>query len=365
MNARLFALLAFAPFAALALAENFGGRRGVEVREVNDASGQCEVEPLNGDARVKLVGKVKVLRVGSLHGAAILDASELEAQEIVVAGDINGGTVARLNAPRGTVRIQGDVNGGAALDINAPGGSVTVGGDGAGNVGGGTRVHIAAKDVHLRGAGTGGTHIAVVLSQGGSLKFGRLQEGAHVRWKKSAEGDPAPKVEAGEVLGGASCGEAGQEPDIRPAVQLHRDEAAVHPTTPEQQPMPPIKMIDAEAGPMIAAGIIDARGKRIAAEILALSENEVTYRETDAAGGAVKAPLSGVAVVLFRPLPEARKGLLTGGSAGLILRTGDFVDGELKSLERGSITVSSVVFGLKRFDVGRDVVAVVLRKAEE
>jgi hypothetical protein len=49
------------------------------------------------------------------------------------------------------------------------------------------------------------------------------------------------------------------------------------------------------------------------------------------------------------------------GRAGVLLSTGDFVDGDFRGLENGRVKVSSVLFGLRSFDAGKEVIAVSLR----
>jgi hypothetical protein len=166
-------------------------------------NGTVEVGDLNGDERLTLAGKVKTLRVGGLNGEVVLDASKLEASEVVIGGDINGGTVLKLNAPGGRVVIAGSVNGSAKLTIHAPGGEVVVEGEGA-NVTGGTVVVVTARRVDLRALVNGGARVEATLTAGGSLRAARMDGGAAVRYKPAKAGGPAPVVETGDLRGGAT-----------------------------------------------------------------------------------------------------------------------------------------------------------------
>ena len=44
-----------------------------------------------------------------------------------------------------------------------------------------------------------------------------------------------------------------------------------------------------------------------------------------------------------------------------LLATGEFVEGGFKGIEKGKAEISSVLFGLRRFDVDDEVIALVLR----
>ena len=44
-----------------------------------------------------------------------------------------------------------------------------------------------------------------------------------------------------------------------------------------------------------------------------------------------------------------------------MLVNGDFIEGELKEFSKGHLTISSVIFGLRSFDLSSQAVAIVLR----
>src|SRR4029453_13960969 len=82
-----------------------------EVREkqINNPLATLLVPDLTRDDRLTLTGKARVLRIGSVSGKAVLDASGLEAEEVVISGDLGDTAVVKLNAPNGTVTIGGHV----------------------------------------------------------------------------------------------------------------------------------------------------------------------------------------------------------------------------------------------------------------
>lgn len=101
-------------------------------------------------------------------------------------------------------------------------------------------------------------------------------------------------------------------------------------------------------------------GQHIAGEILSVDEERVHLHLSD--GKAEKIALQRVAVALLRPTPESARALLDRGSAGLLLRGGAFVDGSFKSLDGLRLSMSSVLFGIKWFEVGREAIALVIRR---
>lgn len=67
-----------------------------------------------------------------------------------------------------------------------------------------------------------------------------------------------------------------------------------------------------------------------------------------------------VARIVFQPLTPQIQRSLKPGRRGLVLRNGDFIDGELKSMDRNSVTIGSVVFGLRTYRLGSEVIAICL-----
>ncbi len=68
------------------------------------------------------------------------------------------------------------------------------------------------------------------------------------------------------------------------------------------------------------------------------------------------------AAIFFQPITPYRANTLRSGRSGVLLVTGDFVEGKLKSIENGSIKLTSVLFGERKFEMNREATAVVLQK---
>ena len=77
-----------------------------------------------------------------------------------------------------------------------------------------------------------------------------------------------------------------------------------------------------------------------------------------------RAPFSshGVALVRFQPVPLKLAPILAAGRKGVLLGTGEFIEGECGGIANHRVTISSVPLGLKRYDVNNEVIAVVLGK---
>lgn len=70
----------------------------------------------------------------------------------------------------------------------------------------------------------------------------------------------------------------------------------------------------------------------------------------------------GVALVRFQPVPLKLAPLLSAGRKGVLLESGEFVEGECSGISNHRLTLSSVPLGLRRYDVNNEVIAVVLGK---
>ncbi len=71
-----------------------------------------------------------------------------------------------------------------------------------------------------------------------------------------------------------------------------------------------------------------------------------------------------VANIRFQWVPDRWHRRLAAGKPGLLLRSGEFIEGDFQGIDGHQIVVSSVLLGLRRFDVHHDVVAAVLRPAK-
>lgn len=82
----------------------------------------------------------------------------------------------------------------------------------------------------------------------------------------------------------------------------------------------------------------------------------------DAAERRVPVSTHGVALVRFQPVPLKLATFLAAGRKGVLLGTGEFIEGECGGIANHRVTISSVPLGLKRYDVNNEVIAVVLGK---
>lgn len=69
-----------------------------------------------------------------------------------------------------------------------------------------------------------------------------------------------------------------------------------------------------------------------------------------------------VANIRFQPLPSRLASVLNEGRPGVLLTSGEFIDGECRAVNAGRVVLSSVPLGLVRYDVNDEVIALVLRK---
>jgi hypothetical protein len=169
-------------------------------RKLDAPNGTAELVELNSDDHITLTGKVKVLKLNAVNGSVHFDASKLEAQEIVLAGEINGNCEFKLNAPNGKVAITRVFLGSCKLTVTAPGGEVILAE--GGRIGGGATATLAAKTVDLKGTLNEGAKVRVTLTAPGSLRVAQMDGGATVTYKRSAPGDPEPKIVTGELRSG-------------------------------------------------------------------------------------------------------------------------------------------------------------------
>jgi hypothetical protein len=149
-----------------------------------------------------LRGKVRVLRVAGLEAGAVLDASDLEADEVIVNGKIDGGSRLWVKAPNGRVTFRARIDGRSRVGVNAPGGWVAFSpeaADGA-KIDGGAQVSITGKAVRLDGTiGGSGTKVSVSITAGGSLVFRELVGPSRLEYGTADPDDPEPSVTAGRV----------------------------------------------------------------------------------------------------------------------------------------------------------------------
>jgi hypothetical protein len=110
-----------------------------------------------------------------------------------------------------------------------------------------------------------------------------------------------------------------------------------------------------------ARGILTTGGTFLACEPFLIEDSFVRYNRNNREQ---KIPLNDVARLLYKPLLVDHAEKIPAGGAGALLGSGDFVEGEIKSVRDAHVSVSSVLFGLKRIHFNDDLTAVVLRDAK-
>jgi hypothetical protein len=153
--------------------------REVREKRIDAPDGTVAVSDMNREDRLTLTGTVRQLRIGSIGGSAVLDASGLTAREIVITGDLGGRATVSLHAPGGMVRIGGHVEGRSRLVVIAPRGHVYVQ-EGSGKLDGDAELKVEARDVEIAGPMSGNAKLVVTLTGGGNLISGPVRENASV-----------------------------------------------------------------------------------------------------------------------------------------------------------------------------------------
>jgi hypothetical protein len=153
--------------------------RAIREKRIDAPEGAVAISDMSGDDHLILRGSVRQLRVGSVGGRAMLDASGLAAEEIIITGDIHGRAAVKLHAPDGTVTISGHVEGTARVVVDAPRGEIILSA-GSGKLDGEAQLSIIARSVAVRGVLGGNARLFVTLTGGGSVESGPVQENASV-----------------------------------------------------------------------------------------------------------------------------------------------------------------------------------------
>ena len=111
-------------------------------------------------------------------------------------------------------------------------------------------------------------------------------------------------------------------------------------------------------GPFLPRVVL-ANGSVLAAPI---SAADTTAVRCEALGQALSISTINVARLEFQPLEPELATRMRPGRAGVLLANGDFVDGEFKGVADGRVRISSVLFGLRTFTIGREALAVTVRE---
>ena len=131
---------------------------------------------------------------------------------------------------------------------------------------------------------------------------------------------------------------------------------------PENQSSPAIiasHQIDLTRSQAAVAGVVLKDGTVLAGKPLEVGEGALSLQAPGSPDQ--KLNVLDIARVQFRSMSPQLAARIASAIPGVLLANGDFIEGELKRLAKGRLTVSSVIFGLRSFDVSTDVAAVVLR----
>jgi hypothetical protein len=170
---------------------------------VDNPGGEVTMVVPPGRSRI-VRGKVRVLKVFGLEAGASLDCSDLDADEVVVTGKIDGGSKLWVKAAGGRVTFLARIDGRSHVEVRAPGGLVNFAPPGTkvegGRVEGGATVEVLAKAVTVYSRIHGpGTRVTALLTEGGSLMFAEIDGPARLEYRRSDPDDPDPVVTRGGV----------------------------------------------------------------------------------------------------------------------------------------------------------------------
>jgi hypothetical protein len=116
----------------------------------------------------------------------------------------------------------------------------------------------------------------------------------------------------------------------------------------------PLQMTPATK-PKYSPGVLLVNGSLLPGTINSADRSSVRVAGVDA-------PISRVQIagLLFQPLGEPQESVLQRGRTGVLLKSGDFVEGDFNGIRSGEIDIGSVVLGPKKVSVNQ-AVAVILR----
>jgi len=114
--------------------------------------------------------------------------------------------------------------------------------------------------------------------------------------------------------------------------------------------------------PPLRQGVVLTDGAAIAATIVRADQSTLVY-ERDNVQSSV--PIARVARIILDPAAAGLLADIPQGQSGVLLASGDFVQGDLTSLSGQDAQITSVLFGINTYAVGKQAVAVILAPVEE
>jgi len=143
---------------------------------------------------VILRGRVKRFRTYTQPGITI-DASQLVAEEIYIAGYVLGKSVLKLNAPKGLVTFAGGILGQSRVEVMAVEGQVYFSSSGP-NITDGSTLIVKAAKLRCKGDIAGQkTHLDVTLSNGGSITAKAILGPVRLDYRKTTPQDLRPTLD--------------------------------------------------------------------------------------------------------------------------------------------------------------------------
>ena len=108
-------------------------------------------------------------------------------------------------------------------------------------------------------------------------------------------------------------------------------------------------------------GVFSWGGSRIAAGVSSADDSVVRFDE-----GTIPSRIStvNVARIVLKPVPIKWRKVLRDKRKGVLLRNGDFIEGEFKSLKEDWLVLNSVIFGVKVYGLD-EVLALILSKVAD
>ena len=127
---------------------------------------------------------------------------------------------------------------------------------------------------------------------------------------------------------------------------------------PTYEPPAVVESDGAEVDESETLGVFTWGGSRIASNVVTADDSSVKFAE-----GTFPERVStvNVARIVMRPVPVKHRDHLNAGRAGVLLRNGDFIEAEFRSLKEDWVVVDSVIFGVKVYGLD-EVMALVLAK---
>ena len=178
---------------------------GPSIIRVDSPAGNFDLPRLALKNHIKLIGQARRLRVEGLDEGTVVDARELNLKAVYITGPINRGSTLLVKSEGAQINIKGRIDGGSRLVLDVPGGQVQFAGQKKdASIGGGSRVTITARSVHLNGPVRGaGTSVEITLTPPGRIEFASLEDRGKLHYRLQHRADPLPRKTIGKVSGGA------------------------------------------------------------------------------------------------------------------------------------------------------------------